>query len=152
MMLLVNIVAAFYLWTLRKYAAKRDVSPSWVEEVGAERRPGVVRPRRVVLDMIGMHLLELFVPVIVVAAVLLLVPELLPAGFWLGNALTVLGFMLGCLPLAMVVALVVWGLLPERRLGALVDHPEWLWSPSIATYALTTVFGVVVAAGQGAIG
>lgn len=152
MMVPVNLVATFYGWTLRRYAAKQDTSPGRVEELGAQRRPGVVRPRRVVLDMIGMHLLELFVPVLVLAAGFVLVPKVLPEGWWLGDVLTVIGFMLGALPLATVLAVGVWGLLPERRRGAIHNHPEWLWPPTIATYALVVVVGVVIAIGQGVIG
>lgn len=140
----VNIIAGLYRWSARRLARRLATDPVELEARTDEEK-GDARPRSTVLNAVGSNILEILGIVLVPAVAAIILRRVLrdqsPA--W-SSALDLVGSVIVVSPLAMVVVILIWTRLPERRDSGFYHHPERLWGPSVATYVLTIGFGLAL--------
>ena len=137
-----NIVARLYRWTMTRFARRRTVAPAKMESMLAA---GMDRPRLVVLQVLGGHILEIAGLVLLPAVPLALLSYVLADGNPAASSvLALVGSVLGVFPLAMVLGVGLWGLRPERRSGTFYAQPGRLWPATVLTLVLTALGALVL--------
>jgi MFS family permease len=114
-------------------------------EAITDKEKGPARPRSTVLNAVGANILEILGVVLAPAVAAIVLSRVLrdKSPGW-SSALGLVGSVIVVSPLAMVVVILTWTRLPERRDSAFYHHPERLWGPSVATYMLTIGFGLAL--------
>lgn len=137
-----NVVAILYGWSLRKYARRRTtIRPDELEAALCANRRS--RPRLVVFYTLGAHMLELAAGVALGVVTLILAAHAADAiNHAFARVLDLVGWFLIALPLSIALGVLLWAILPERRAGGFLRHPERLWPPSIMTILFAVSIGL----------
>lgn len=138
-----NLVATLYGWSITRFARRRAAGPAEIEAVMAANRWS--RPRFVVFYILGGYLLEIGGAAAVGAAVLVLVAHYAGViNHAVSSALDLAGALLGAFPFSIMLAVCVWAIFPEKRVGGYFRNPQRLWLPSILTIFFTIGGGLAL--------
>jgi hypothetical protein len=128
-----NVVATIYRWCLGRYARNKTNTPLDIERRLGTSSRGKPWPRLAVPFVLGIQNLEIIGVTAVPGVLAIFLSQRLESVPILATALDLAGTYVTLLPVALLVVLSVWCLLPERRTGGFLLHPQRLWPPSVAT-------------------
>jgi hypothetical protein len=140
-----NVVAVVYRWGVGRTARTKVNSPLDIEaRLGTSRR-GKPWPRLAVPFIFRLRILEILAFTVLPGALVIILSRATAAAAPAVSAvLDLAGTVVAMFPVALLAVVGVWCLLPERRTGGYLRHPERLWGPSIATLLVAGLLGFLI--------
>jgi hypothetical protein len=139
-----NVVAVAYRWSMGRVARRAANPPLDIEDRLGRSKRGTPWPRLAVPFVLSLRFLEILALTVIPGVVAITLARTLevsaPA---VAAVLFVAGVLVASFPLALFLVVGIWCLLPERRSGGFLRHPDRLWGPSIATLLLLAMVGLL---------